>query len=187
MVKNTKGGGNAKKQGRKYQTDTRAPTNAPVRLAEDGEEYAIVMTMYGNGMCQVLTYTGKSLMCHIRGKFRGRFKKHNFISKGSWILVGLRSWEDPVKNCDLDFVYDDHDMEQLKTNSALDLQVLLAETVKNQTHGASEDTSNMIDFADNVSEAQEAARLMQEQLQSATNKSMTVRDENGSLVDFEDI
>ena len=58
--------------------------------------------MYGNGMCQVETQDDKlNLVCHIRGKFRGKNKKHNTIVVNSIVIVGLREWESTLKNCDL--------------------------------------------------------------------------------------
>ena len=100
MVKNTTGGNRAKSQARKHnikeETTERVPTS-------EFERIAYVSKMYGNGMCQIITTdSGQSLelLCHIRGKFK-KNKKHNFVCLNSIVLVGLRDYENPPKNCDL--------------------------------------------------------------------------------------
>ena len=67
------------------------------------ERWAHVTKLFGNGMCQVITHDDSplTLTCHIRGKFRGKNKKHNNVSLNSIIIIGLRDWETEVKNCDL--------------------------------------------------------------------------------------
>jgi translation initiation factor IF-1 len=100
MVKNTTGGNRAKSQARKHNikedTTERVPTS-------EFERVAYVSKMYGNGMCQIITTDSGlhlELLCHIRGKFK-KNKKHNFVSLNSNVLVGLREYENPPKNCDL--------------------------------------------------------------------------------------
>lgn len=98
MVKNTHGGSKHKSQARKAQF----VKHVEVEPSSPHEKYAKVTKMYGNGMCQVETQDEKlSLLCHIRGKFRGKNKKHNNIVTNSTVIVGLREWESTVKNCDL--------------------------------------------------------------------------------------
>jgi len=118
MVKNTTGGSKAKGQARKFVSEK---SNKALRVSEDPLElYAQVTKNLGNGMCHVLCIDNKTRLCHIRGKFRGRGKKDNFIGMGSWILVGLREWEagkestGKIANCDLLEVYTDHNKEMLK-------------------------------------------------------------------------
>lgn len=100
MVKNTTGGNRAKSQARKHNikedTTERVPTS-------EFERVAYVSKIYGNGMCQITTTDAGELLvllCHIRGKFK-KNKKHNFVSLNSNVLVGLRDYENPPKNCDL--------------------------------------------------------------------------------------
>ena len=74
MVKNTQGGSKHKSQARKAQF----VKHVDVEPSGPYEKYAKVTKMYGNGMCQVETQDDKkSLLCHIRGKFRGRHEKNN--------------------------------------------------------------------------------------------------------------
>ena len=100
MVKNTQGGSKHKSQARKNSVVT---NNVVVQPNGPDECFAHVTKMFGNGMCQVETHCDKklSLVCHIRGKFRGKNKKHNTVSLNSIVVVGLRSWETDLKNCDL--------------------------------------------------------------------------------------
>ena len=100
MVKNTQGGSKHKSQARKNSVVT---NNVVVQPNGPDECFAHVTKMFGNGMCQVETHCDKklSLLCHIRGKFRGKNKKHNTVSLNSIVVVGLRSWETDLKNCDL--------------------------------------------------------------------------------------
>lgn len=105
MVKNTHGGSKHKSQARK---NTFQSNNAPVEPSGPNEIYAHVTKMYGNGMCQVETHCDKkmTLTCHIRGKFRGKNKKHNTVSLNSIVIIGLRDWETEYKNCDLIAIID---------------------------------------------------------------------------------
>ena len=113
MVKNTTGGSGHKSQARKLVSGK--STNI-VRVAqESGEKYAIITKMLGNGMCNITTEDGEKLLCHIRGKFKGRNKKNSIISCNSIILVGIREWESIVKNCDLIEVYSTEDIQQLRS------------------------------------------------------------------------
>ena len=104
MVKNTTGGSRHKSQARKL-VDSGISANLP-EPSNEFELYATVSKMFGNGMCQVLTLNGLTLTCHIRGKFRGRNKNNNLVAPNSFLLVGLRDWENPPINCDLLFLYD---------------------------------------------------------------------------------
>jgi translation initiation factor IF-1 len=121
MVKNTNGGKGAKGLARKLSSSN---DNHRLRLsASHDEKYAFVKQMLGNGMCSVITNDNISLICHIRSKFRGRSKRNNFVTKNSVILVGLRDWENPCKNCDLLELYDDNDLVQLKKLPSIDLSL----------------------------------------------------------------
>ena len=121
MVKNA-GGNKTKGQARKFASS--GPKSDILRISEDEcEVYAIVDVYLGNNMCQVLCIDNVIRLCHIRGKFRGRGKRDNTVSKGSWILVGLREWDiqkieksKKIQECDLLEVYSDLDKDRLKSN-----------------------------------------------------------------------
>jgi len=100
MVRNTTGGSKTKSIARKSAAPAVAVDYKP---KNELERVAKVTKMYGNGMCQIVTqdHPQLDLMCHIRGKFRGKSKKHNLIAIHSMVVIGLRDWENPYKNCDL--------------------------------------------------------------------------------------
>jgi translation initiation factor 1A len=117
MVKNTKGGSGHKSQARKFVDSSKQQAKTRIAL-EDGEIYAQVSKILGNGMCHVLCQDSKTRLCMIRGKFRGRGKRDNMLSNGKFILVGIRDYESgkegKLENCDLLDVYTDQDKERLK-------------------------------------------------------------------------
>jgi initiation factor 1A len=122
MVKNTTGGTGTKSLARKNENrrDNR------IRLAEDElEKYACVTKMFGNGMCEIYTNDNERLIGHIRNKFRGKQKRHNLISLYSIVLIGLREWEKPAKNCDIMSIYEDIQIEQLKNIPSVNIEHIL--------------------------------------------------------------
>ena len=124
MVKNTKGGKNSKKIARKHITEV---STKPMRYAlEEGELYGTVVKHFG-GQCQVMTTDGELRLCIVRGKFKGRQRRDNNICLGSWVLVGLRDWEmrsDGKTKCDLLYVYNDIEKENLKQNTRVNFSEL---------------------------------------------------------------
>ncbi len=115
MVKNSTGGNRAKSQARKLVASVHSQA---LRLSVDPlEQYACVTKIYGNGRIAVTTVNHLELLCVIRGKMRGRSKRHNVIILGSIILVGLREWEGPenFKNADVLEVYDAGEVHKLNS------------------------------------------------------------------------
>ena len=133
MVKNTTGGSKAKGQARKVGGGAQAHK---LRVSHDELEfYSVAVRAYGNAMFEVLGVDNVKRLCHIRGKFKGRGKRDNFISVGMYILVGLREWESQdaliaqkkLPNCDLIAIYSDQDKDRLKSEeSHIDWDVLKA-------------------------------------------------------------
>jgi initiation factor 1A len=119
MVKNTKGGSGHKSMARKF---VAGAGEKKTRFSTDAfEYYAVVEKVLGNGMCYVICIDKKKRLCHIRGKFRGRGKRDNTLSPGSWVLVGGRDFESErsgvgkdLENCDLLEVYNDLDIAHLR-------------------------------------------------------------------------
>ena len=139
MVKNTQGGSRHKSQARKI---VNAVISDNVRFPkEEGECFAMVSKMLGNGMCNVnLIYESQlltNIVCHIRGKFRSRNKKSNFVSIGSTILVGIRSWTSNINACDLLFVYPDNHISSLNIPNSLIQSV-------NYNHSISNDSDSFV-------------------------------------------
>ena len=116
MVKNQNGGKNSKKMGRKFVTSS--STNKKVRLAEEeGEIYAVVTKLFGNGMFSANDPDGKERLCIMRNKFRGRSKRDNSVCLGTWVLIGERDFEScPKPKHDLLEVYSDIEKQKLKNS-----------------------------------------------------------------------
>ena len=122
MVKNKTGGTGTKALARKNEKSS----SSRIRLAEDElEHYACVTKLFGNGMCEIYTNDNQKLIGHIRNKFRGKQKRHNLISLFSVVLVGLREWEKPAKNCDIMSIYDEMQIEQLKNMPGININHIL--------------------------------------------------------------
>ena len=116
MVKNF-GGNKSKKFGRKHLGG--GGGNKALRMSQDEDEmYACVSKLLGNGMCHVIGIDQCQRLCIIRNKFRGRSKRSNTLNPGTWILIGLRSWQTKVNSsketCDLLEVYNEREVSQLK-------------------------------------------------------------------------
>jgi translation initiation factor IF-1 len=117
MVKNT-GGNKAKGYARKNVVKG----SYALRISEDPAEiYAQAVKILGGSICRVVNLQNVEMNCHIRGKFRGRGKRDNTITPGTWVLVGLREWEKEssigkLLNCDLIEVYSDSDKTRLKNS-----------------------------------------------------------------------
>jgi translation initiation factor IF-1 len=115
MVRNEKGGKGAKGLARKTVASSGAREERLRLPSCELEQLACVTNMYGNGMCEIHTNDNTKLIGHIRNKFRGRQKRSNMILRYSIVMIGLREWENPIKNCDILCIYDDNQIEQLKT------------------------------------------------------------------------
>ena len=133
MVKNTTGGSKAKGQARKVGGG--GQTHRLHISHDELEVYAVAVRAYGKAMFEVLCVDNIKRLCHIRGKFKGRGKRDNFITVGTYLLVGLREWESQealigktkLPNCDLIAVYSDQDKDRLKSDeSHIDWDVLKA-------------------------------------------------------------
>jgi translation initiation factor 1A len=187
---NTFGGSKAKGQARKF-ANTSKQIKA-LRLAssdDDSEIYAQVTKYCGNGMCHVLCIDGKTRLCHIRGKFRGRGKKDNMVLNGSWVLVGLRDWEsekkigDKLENCDLLEVYNDHDKERLKTSEKINWSLFINND--NKFSMASDEASNSFEFADEMTS--EYTDIMEKTINEKNKNTINIINNENDIVDVDDI
>ena len=149
MVRNIKGGTGTKGLARKHQKPS---GNGHVRVPEcDGEVFAYVSSMLGNGMCEIYLNSKNRLIGHIRNKFRGRQKRHNTIMRGMIVLIGLREWENPAKNCDILTIYEDNDIKQLKNNPNINIQDALDMQSSNRVDASNEKyTGDDLIFDNNV-------------------------------------
>ena len=112
MPKNTKGGSGHKRQARKHTSG--GNQNNRTRFSCDPlEMYAVCTKLYGQGHIEVVCHDNKSRLCVIRKKFKGRGKRDNSVTVGTWLLIGKREFEvraaDKKEKCDLLEVYRDND------------------------------------------------------------------------------
>jgi translation initiation factor IF-1 len=137
--------------------------------------------MYGNGMCEVYTNDNLKLIGHIRNKFRGRQKRHNMITPSTIVMIGLRDWENPYKNCDIMEIYDDSQIEQIKQipNIKID-NVLRLRLTNGGMISETAATSDTIDFIEEK-EKEEIDYTMK------NKKEDTFDLDTGDTVDIDDI
>lgn len=193
MVKNTQGGNKSKGFARKNLTQK---TNVSLRVAkEDGEVYAQAVKVMGGSIVSVIDIDGRPMRAHIRGKFRGRGKRENFIAPGTWLLVGLHSWEgekkpDDLKNCDVLEVYDESDKISLKNSITwINWNKFIANDTKttgvSSSNQAENDNDIGFDFVDeSVSEYE---KLIMTSGQGTSNSKNIVIDEDGAQINVDDI
>lgn len=96
MPKNNGKGGKNRKRG----TDDE---KREVVFKEDGQEYAQVLRMLGNGRCEAMCIDGIKRLCHIRGKMH----KKVWIAAGDIILVGLHDYQDDKADVILKYMSDE--------------------------------------------------------------------------------
>lgn len=144
MVKNLHGGTGTKSLARKHQNKQKGDH---IRLPEcEEEQFAYVEKMLGNGMCEVFTNDNIRLIGHIRNKFRGRQKRHNTITKGMILLIGLRTWESTLKNCDILTIYDDNDIKQIKNKPDIKIDNLIKMQLSSAFVQTERDEEDTLDF-----------------------------------------
>lgn len=80
---------------------------------DDGQEYAQVTKMLGNGRCDVLCFDGVNRLAHIRGAMRNKI----WIRLSDIILVSLRDYQD--SKCDVIMKYTDEEVRNLKSYGEL--------------------------------------------------------------------
>lgn len=90
---------------------------------EDGQEYAQVTKMLGNGRLKAMCFDGVERLCHIRGKLR----KKVWIAQSDIVLVGLRDYQD----CKADVIlkYSPDEARNLKSYGEFPESVKINETV----------------------------------------------------------
>jgi initiation factor 1A len=191
MVKNVTGGSKSKGFARK----NFVKKDHALRVSQEEDEiYAQVTKVYGGPMCQVITIDGAEMLCHIRGKFRGRGKRDNFIGNGTWLLVGKREWEKEAAkgkllNCDVIEVYNDADKVKLK-NNVTSVNWNLFITYDSKTIGSSDNDgalNDVIEFADE--KTQEYQDLINAQVDAAQSgkSNIVISTDDGEIIDVDDI
>ena len=186
MVKNTHGGNKHKSQARKF---TVSKPNNKLRIAEEeGELYAVVTKMLGNGMFHAQCIDGIMRLGFIRGKFSGRKKRDNIVAPGVWVLVGEREWDindnkddnkAKIRKSDLLEVYTDADVSRLKDTVSENWSLLII----NADNSSSKKDESNIHFANENDE--EIEQFLSEMSSNVTRK--IVFDEDPDEIDVNDI
>ncbi|EFJ46412.1 eukaryotic translation initiation factor 1A [Volvox carteri f. nagariensis] len=86
MPKNKGKGGKNRKRGKNENEEEKRE----LVYKEDGQEYAQVIRMLGNGRLEAQCIDGRKRLCNIRGKMR----KKVWVAQGDIVLVGLRDYQD---------------------------------------------------------------------------------------------
>jgi len=191
MVKNTKGGSSHKKMGSKNVVDTRVASKTRIST-DECEYYGFVMAVLGGANCHVMCQDGNQRLCIIRGKFRGgKGKRDSFITRGSWVLVGIREWSTEssstkkLDKCDLLEVYNEHDKHKLKTMPGINWNLFINNDLLNSSVTSSS-RDDGIEFTDNIVENEYHALVNT----SSTNISMIVEESSNDIegeIDIDDI
>jgi len=130
MPKNKgKGGKNRRRGKNENETEKRE-----LVFKEDGQEYAQVLKMLGNGRLDAMCFDGIKRLCHIRGKLR----KKVWINTGDIILLGLRDYQD--NKADVILKYTPDEARNLKTYGEL------PDNVKIESNLNNEDANGDIEF-----------------------------------------
>jgi len=90
---------------------------------EDGQEYAQVTKMLGNGRLEAMCFDGVKRLCHIRGKLR----KKVWINQTDIVLIGLRDYQDA--KADVILKYSADEARNLKSYGEFPESVKINETV----------------------------------------------------------
>ena len=119
MPKNKgKGGKNRRRGKNENERDKRE-----LVFKEDGQEYAQVAKMLGNGRLEAMCFDGVKRLCHIRGKLR----KKVWINQSDIILVGLRDYQDA--KADVIQKYSADEARNLKSYGEFPESIKINETV----------------------------------------------------------
>ncbi|WZN62803.1 eukaryotic translation initiation factor 1A [Chloropicon roscoffensis] len=141
MPKNKGKGGKNRRRGKNENEEKRE-----LIFKEDGQEYAQVIRMLGNGRLDAQCIDGIKRLCHIRGKMR----KKVWVSTGDIILVGLRDFQD--EKADVILKYNADEARSLKAYGELpdnirvnDAEPLNEEENENDAFFDFEDIENVIE------------------------------------------
>eukprot|EP01047_Picozoa_sp_COSAG01_P056219 COSAG01_NODE_6349_length_3720_cov_32.132836_5_plen_186_part_00 len=127
-------GGKSRRRGKNEGEEKRELT-----FKEDGQEYAQVVRMLGNGRLEAMCFDGKTRLGHIRGKMR----KKIWINQGDFVLCGLRDFQD--EKCDIIAKYSMDEARNLKAYGELPEGVKINE---DETFNEADDGACPFEFGD---------------------------------------
>ncbi|KAK9478385.1 nucleic acid-binding protein [Lipomyces japonicus] len=118
MPKNKGKGGKNRRRGKNENDNEKRE----LIFKEDGQEYAQVTKMLGNGRIEAQCFDGERRLAHIRGKMR----KKVWINQGDIILLSLREFQDD--QADVILKYNADEARSLKTYGELPETAKINET-----------------------------------------------------------
>lgn len=127
MPKNKGKGGKNRRRGK----NENEATKRELDLKEEGQEYAQVLKILGNGRIRCFCFDGKERLCNIRGKLR----KKVWINTSDIILLGLRDFQD--EKADVIQKYNPDEARRLKA------QGHIPEHIKLDADGGNKDDDNI--------------------------------------------
>ena len=110
-------GGKNRRRGKNDSEDKRE-----LIFKEDGQEYAQVLRMLGNGRLEAQCIDGVKRLCHIRGKMR----KKVWVNTSDIVLLGLRDFQD--EKADVILKYTAEEARSLKAYGELPDSIRVNET-----------------------------------------------------------
>jgi len=119
MPKNKGKGGKNRRRGKNENEGLKSE----LVFKEDGQEYAQVTKMLGNGRLEAMCFDGVKRLCHIRGKLR----KKVWINHSDIVLLGLRDYQDA--KADVILKYSADEARNLKSYGEFPESVKINETV----------------------------------------------------------
>ena len=117
MPKSKAKGGKNRRRGKNESEEKRE-----LIFKEDGQEYAQVLRMLGNGRLEAQCIDRAKRLCHIRGKMR----KKVWVNTGDIILLGLRDFQD--QKADVILKYTAEEARSLKAYGELPDSIRVNET-----------------------------------------------------------
>lgn len=150
MPKNKGKGGKNRRRGKNENDNEKRE----LTLKDDGQEYAQVIKMLGNGRLEAQCFDGVKRLAHIRGKLR----KKVWINQGDIILLSLRDYQDEKGDVILKYTADE--ARALKACKELPETAKINET---ETFGADGDDDCNFEFGD-------AADSSSEELKNGRNE-----------------
>merc|ERR1711990_195683 len=108
-----------RKKGKAQQTKERRE----LEFKTDGQEYAQVLRLLGNGRVECQCFDGKKRM----GTIRGAMKNRVWINGGDIVLVGLREFGSEDDKCDIIMKYFDEEARELQELGEIPDHVKIAE------------------------------------------------------------
>ena len=109
-----------------------------LEFKEEGQEYAQVVRMLGNGRCECFCYDGVTRLGHIRGKMR----KKVWVTAGDIVLVGKRDFQD--EKVDILHKYSADEARNLKQYGELPETARINETAVDQAMAGDGDDDDIV-------------------------------------------